>query len=199
MSTFAFPLELRFKIATIANDFVAKDASGKTLAYIRQKIFKLKSEVEVFSDESKRQKMYTIKANQWIDFSASYNFLDYEGKSIGRIGRKGWRSLWKAHYDLYDSQDQHEFVVNEENAWIKVIDSAVGELPLIGAFTGYVFNPAYLVKRVDNGQIVAKLRKEPSFWGRKFTIHKLEEMPPHDEERILLGLMMMILLERRRG
>ena len=48
-------------------------------------------------------------------------------------------------------------------------------------------------------QPVARLKKEASFWGRKFEITKLAETVHEDDERMLLGLMMMVLLERRRG
>jgi len=46
---------------------------------------------------------------------------------------------------------------------------------------------------------IARLKKEPSFWGRKFTIHQLGNIDQDDDDRIMLSLMMMILLERRRG
>ncbi|MEZ5024278.1 MAG: hypothetical protein R2728_13635 [Chitinophagales bacterium] len=65
-------------------------------------------------------------------------------------------------------------------------------------FTGYFFNPKYIVTRKD-GTIVARLSKKKSFWGRRFTLDKLEEFEEGEELRVLLGLMMMILLERRRG
>ena len=41
MRKIEFPLELSFKIATFANDFVAKDATGHTVYYVRQKMFKI--------------------------------------------------------------------------------------------------------------------------------------------------------------
>ena len=40
---FDFPIDFRFKLGTISNDFVATDANGRTLAYVRQKMFKLKT------------------------------------------------------------------------------------------------------------------------------------------------------------
>jgi len=38
-----------------------------------------------------------------------------------------------------------------------------------------------------------------SFFGRRFVIEKVAEFEPGEEPRILLGLMMLILLERQRG
>ena len=44
-----------------------------------------------------------------------------------------------------------------------------------------------------------RLKKESSFTGRKFNVTQLKELYDGENEKIVLGLMMMILLERRRG
>ncbi|MBP1637775.1 MAG: hypothetical protein H6Q18_564, partial [Bacteroidetes bacterium] len=72
------------------------------------------------------------------------------------------------------------------------------EIPILGMFTGYFFNPSYIVIRPD-GTAIARLSKEKSFFGRRFKVNKLAEFETGEEIRILLGLMMMILLERQRG
>lgn len=198
MKKLLFPIELTFKIGTIANDFVAQDATGSTVAYVRQKMFKLKEDIEIFSDDSRTRLIYRIKADQWLDWSAAYNFTDALGRGIGKVARKGWSSIWKAHYDIIDQHDQLQYHVREENGWVKVIDSMVGDIPVLGFFTGYVFNPSYIVTDTKDNP-VARLKKEPSFWGRKFSIHQLGDIDTDDDDRIMLGLMMMILLERRRG
>jgi uncharacterized protein YxjI len=198
MSHFQFPLSLTFKIGTFSNDFIATDANDQTLAYVRQKMFKLKEEVNLFTDDSKSELKYSIKADRWLDFSASYRFEDASGKNLGRVARKGWRSFWKAKYEIYDISENQDFIIEEANAWVKVADSLLGEVAIIGMLTGYFFNPTYNVTRA-NGEIVAKLKKEPSFFGRRFKVEKLMQLKEVEEERILLGLMMMVLLERRRG
>lgn len=43
-----------------------KDANGTTIAYVKQKMFKLVEEVSVFNDESKSQTNYFIKADKWL-------------------------------------------------------------------------------------------------------------------------------------
>lgn len=198
MKNLQFPLQFTFKISTFANDFVVKDATGTTVSYIKQKMFKFIEDVSVYNDESKAKVYYNIKANKWLDFSAAYNMTNSAGMFIGKIVRKGWASIWKARYEIYDENEQQDLLVQEENPWIKVADALLIEIPLLGIISGYIFNPSYTVTRPD-GTIVARLKKEPSFWGRKFTVSKLNEFEKGEEERLVLGLMMMILLERRRG
>ena len=198
MKALHFPLDFTFKISTLSNDFVVKDATGLTVAFVRQKMFKFIEEVNVYSDETRSELQYTIKANKWLDFSAAYAFIDQHGRELGRVARKGWTSLWKAHYEIYDENQQQDLIIREENGWIKVADAILGEIPVLGIFTGYFFNPSYVVTR-PNGEAVARLKKEKSFFGRKFSVEKLTAFVPGEKERIPLSLMMMILLERRRG
>ncbi len=193
-----FPLNFTFKITTISNDFRVNDATGAEVAFVRQKLFKLKEEVQVFNDESRSQLNFTVKANKWLDFSAAYVFYDNQQRELGRIVRRGWKSLWKSSYDIYDENQKQDFSVNEENPLVKVFDGLFGDIPILGMFTGYFFNPTYLVTRPD-GTAIARLSKEKSFFGRRFSVDKLAEFESGEENRLLLGLMMMILLERQRG
>ena len=161
-------------------------------------MFKLKEAISVFSNENKTELLYKINADRIIDFNASYSFTNADEEVIGRIGRKGAKSILKAHYEIFNKDNKQEFVINEENPWAKVGDAVLGEIPVVGIFTGYFCNPRYAIKRTD-GTIVARLSKEASFMGRKFKLEKLAEMKDGEGERMVLGLMMMSLLERRRG
>lgn len=195
---FNYPLTFEFKLGTLSNDFIAKDASGQIVAYVRQKMFRLKEAIMVYADENKSELKYKINANKIIDFSASYEFTNNNDQVLGSIGRKGMRSLWKAHYDIFDADKNKEFTIKEENPWAKVFDTLMSEIPVVGIFTGYAFNPKYGIIN-NEGKTVVRLSKEKSFFGRKFKLEKIDSLKEGDSERILLGLMMMVLLERRRG
>lgn len=198
MKDLKFPINFQFKISSISNDFTAKDSTGKTVAYVKQKLFKLKEDISIYNDELKDKINYTIKADKWLDFSAAYSFQDDQGQFLGKIARKGWRSIWKAQYEIIDQHDKLQYRINEENPWTKVVDSLIGNLPVLGWFTGYFANPTYLV--IDlKAKPVVRLSKLPSMFGRNFELTKVGSMDSDDDDRIMLGLMMMILLERRRG
>lgn len=198
LSKIQFPVKFTFKVTTLANDFVAKDANDQTIAYVRSKLFRFKEDVNVYEDETRSILKYNIKANQWIDWSATYIFTDASGNDVGRVMRKGAKSLWKAHYEIYDENQQQDLLIKENNGWIKVGDAVLSEIPILGMLTGYFLNPSYTVSRPD-GTPVIHLKKDASFFGRRFTLTKLNEFEKGEEERVILGLMMMILLERRRG
>ncbi|MEX1001243.1 MAG: LURP-one-related family protein [Crocinitomicaceae bacterium] len=198
ISEYQYPLQFKFKIGTLSNDFIATDANGKMLAYVRQKMFKLKEAIMVYSDEKKEHLIFKINADRIIDFNASYAFSNENEEVLGHVGRKGMRSLLKAHYEIYDNDKKQEFLIKEENPWTKFWDALLGEVPLLGLFSGYLFNPRYIVKRGDGSEVM-RLSKESSFFGRKFKVDKLSDVHAGEDERLMLGLMMMSLLERRRG
>lgn len=193
-----YPLQLSFKLLAIASQIYIRDANGQLLGYVKQKLFKFKEDINVFADEAQTQQMYNIKADRVIDFSAKYNFTSADGQAIGSIKRKGMRSIFKAHYMVFDANDTQVMEIHEENGWVKVIDALVGQLPIVGMFTGYLFNPAYIVSRMDGTQL-ARLKKQPAFFEGIFQLEPLAPIPVEEEARVLLSVLAMTLLERARG
>ncbi len=193
-----YPLSLSFKLLALASQIYIRDADGNLLGYVKQKLFKLKEDINVFADEGQTQHLFNIKADKILDFSANYRFTNSQGNQIGAIRRKGMRSIWKANYEISDAAGNHVLNINEESGWVKVMDSLFGELPIIGMFSGYVFHPSYLVSRID-GTPVARLAKQPAFFEGKFNLEPQTQLGGDEETRVLLGVLMMTLLERRRG
>lgn len=193
-----YPIDLTFKILALANQIYIRDANGNLLGYVKQKLLKLKEDIGVFADESKTELLFNIKADRVIDFSASYNFTNANGKFLGSIKRKGMRSIWKANYQISDASNQQVMEIHEENGWVKVIDAAIGELPILGMFTGYLFNPSYIVTRADNSAVL-RLKKEPAFWESKFKLLPEGRIEADEEVLLLLSVLTMTLLERSRG
>ena len=156
-----YPLDFKFKITTLSSDFNITDKNGNYVAYVRQKMFKLKEDVIIFNDETRSRELFRIQANQWIDFNASYSITDLEnGKIFGRLARQGMRSLWKSHYDVLNENSALKYQISEDNAWVKVLDGFIGEIPIVGMFTGYFLNPSYTVKD-SAGKEYFRLKKMP--------------------------------------
>ena len=68
---------IRRKILTLfGQKFYVYDPSGNMIGFVKQKAFKLKEDIRVFSDESLSREIMVIKARQILDFSASYDVWD---------------------------------------------------------------------------------------------------------------------------
>jgi hypothetical protein len=193
-----YPLTLKFKRIAIAQQITVTDVQGNVVLYVKQKAFKIKEDVAVFADAQQSRQLYTIKADRILDFNARYTFADAQGTQFGAVKRQGVKSLFKSHYDVLEGETVL-LSVTEENPWIKVVDQLVGEIPVVGMFTGYLFHPSYLMSRAG-GAPVLRLKKEPALFESSFTIQKLaDNLAPKEETSALLALLMMVLLERSRG
>lgn len=192
-----FPLQLTFKVLAIAPQLTVTDAQGEVLAYVQQKLFRLREAVTVYADSSKQQTNYEIKADRIIDFSASYRFHNADGTDLGGVRRRGMRSLWRANYEVFDSAKTVNFKITEANPWVRMIDSLLSGIPVLELFTGYFLHPSYNV--TQDGVTVVRITKEPAFFEGRFRVERHQAVSEADEERILLSLMMLVLLERERG
>ncbi|MDP0499206.1 MAG: LURP-one-related family protein [Verrucomicrobiota bacterium JB022] len=195
-----YPLSLSFKIVAIAPQIQITDAAGTPLLYVRQKAFKMKEEIEVFTDDSRSKRLYTIKADRILDFSATYTFRNEAGDAIGSMKRHGMRSLWRTHYEIMGDNGEVIFEIREKNPWVKMADGIFGEIPIVGMFSGYMFNPTYEVRLPgQEDQVLFEMIKKPAFFESSFELQRKQELGIVEEYRVLLSLLMMVLLERDRG
>ncbi len=194
-----YPLTLTFKLFALAKQATVTDAAGRVVLYTKQKLFKFREHVEIWTDASQGTRLAEIKANKVIDWSARYYSTDAYGGEIGSVGRRGWRSIWKAHYETFNPGDTTpDFSIQEENAWIKVADSILGDIPVLGFFSGYLFHPSYLATR-SGGAPAMRMTKQPAFFEGRFQIDKLGPMTEREELNLFLSFMMLVLLEKQRG
>ncbi len=193
-----YPITLTFKLLALASQIYVRDAGGNLVGYVKQKLLKLKEDINVYADENQTRLLFNIKSDRVIDFSAQYNFTDSRGVFLGSIKRQGMRSLWRSHYQIFDANNQQVLEINEENAWVKVVDALIGEIPVVGMFTGYIFNPAYIVSKMDNSTVV-RLQKQPALFESKFIVTPQNQLDSNQESLILLSVLTMVLLERARG
>lgn len=193
-----FPLALSFKIIALAPQISVTDAGGQLIGYVRQKMFKLKEAVTIFADREQTRPVYRIAADRVLDISAQYHIEDASGAPVGVLRRRGMRSIWSAHYEIHrDGQPLME--IREENPWSKVADNFFSQLPIIGGLSGYVFHPAYRVTYTSTAAPLLRAVKQPAFWEGRYSVERTGSGLPEDERLAVLCILMMLLLERRRG
>ena len=194
-----FPLSFRFKLLALSPQIYIQDATGQSVCYVKQKLFRLKEKVEVFSDDTQQHLISTISADRIIDWSARYTFRDAAGNELGAVGRRGMRSLWSAHYDIFSpGSTTPAFSIREENPMAKLLDTFLSEIPIVGMLTGYFFHPRFLTSRAD-GTPIMRLTKQSAFFEGKFQLDQITPVSQGEETAIILAYLMMNLLERSRG
>lgn len=205
MSMFDYPLNLRFKLVALAPRIIVTDNKGREVLFVSQKIFKLKEDIRIYRSQAKQHEVFNIKANKILDFNTRYSFTDTQTQALlGSVKAKAWRSIWSATYMIDDPTENQRMWIKEDNPWVKIADSIFQDIPIVGMFSGYVFNPSYTCYRSpnlnDQSQPVMQIKKQGAFFESAFTVDLLDpNMSREEEVSALLSFMLMVQFMRRRG
>lgn len=121
--------------------FHVYDASGRVVGYCRQRAFKLKEDLRIYTDESRSTELLSIGARSVIDFGATYDVRLPGGDVIGSFRRKGLKSLVRDEWLVLDEAGREVAVLREDSGTLallrRVLDLAALFLPqrftLVGA------------------------------------------------------------------
>ncbi len=90
--------------------------NGQMVLYSRQKMFRLREDIRVYSDEDMSQELLFIQAHNIIDFSAAYDVIDSSSQNkVGALRRRGWRSMLRDTWDVLDAYDQPLGILQEDS------------------------------------------------------------------------------------
>ena len=97
---------LKRQALALTGKFRFYDPMGNLVMFSEQKMFKLREDIRVYSDESKTREVLSIKARQIVDFSAAYDVVDTEfNQKVGALRRKGWESMLRDEWEVLDAND----------------------------------------------------------------------------------------------
>ncbi len=113
---------LQRQVFALTGKFRVYDPAGNLVLFSEQKMFRLREDIRVYSDESKTQELLTVKARQIIDFSAAYDVMDTAtGEKVGVLRRKGWRSLLRDEWEVLDASDQVRGLLFEDSVGLALL------------------------------------------------------------------------------
>jgi uncharacterized protein YxjI len=107
---------LKRQVLALTGKFRLYTPDGSLVFFSQQRMFQLKEDIRVYSDEQKSQELLLIKARHIIDFSAAYDVYDpLEQRKVGVLRRKGFRSLLRDEWELLDANERLIGVLIEDN------------------------------------------------------------------------------------
>ena len=134
---------------------------GSLAFFVKQKAFKLKEQITVFSDEAQKDAMLGIEARAILDISATYDVTDLKtGTPVGALKRKGVKSVFKDEWSLLDTGGTAIGTVAESSMLAALLSRLLPLVPQTyrievgGAVVGQIkqrFNPFVLSYDVDFG------------------------------------------------
>ena len=113
---------LKRQALAMTGKFRFYDPNGNLVMFSQQKMFKLKEDIRVYSDETKTQEVLLIQARQIIDFSAAYDVIDATtGEKVGALRRQGIKSMLRDQWDVLNVNDQPIGVLFEDSVGLAVL------------------------------------------------------------------------------
>ena len=99
------------------------DPSGHIAFYSKQKAFKLKEDIRIYTGEDMNTEVLTIKTDQILDIGATYQVYDPQqgGVHIGSLRRKGLKSIIRDEWVFLDAAGQEIGLIQEDSTALALL------------------------------------------------------------------------------
>ncbi len=97
--------------------FHVYDAQGGLVGYCKQKAFKLKEDIRLYTDESCSKELLVLSARNVIDFGATYDVKTPAGDAIASLRRKGMKSSFvRDEWLVFDEHGEQIAMIQEQGS-----------------------------------------------------------------------------------
>ncbi|MFA5148428.1 MAG: hypothetical protein WC491_04805 [Candidatus Omnitrophota bacterium] len=98
------------------------DPEGQVAFYSRQKAFKLKEDIRIYTGEDMQTEVLVIRARNIIDISATYDVFDPASNvKVGALKRKGIKSMLRDEWIILDKEDREIGLIREDSMLLAVV------------------------------------------------------------------------------
>ncbi|MFA5317373.1 MAG: hypothetical protein WC369_08135 [Dehalococcoidales bacterium] len=98
------------------------DPEGQVAFYSRQKAFKLKEDIRIYTGEDMQTEVLVISARNIIDISATYDVFDPASNvKVGALKRKGIKSMLRDEWIILDKEDREIGLIREDSMLLAVV------------------------------------------------------------------------------
>jgi hypothetical protein len=102
--------------------FYFHDEMGNPIAFCKQKAFKLREDIRIYTDQTMAQEVLVVRARKILDFSSAYDVIDpTTQQSIGVLKRKGLKSILKDEWVIMDNLDQDIGRIMEDSTALALV------------------------------------------------------------------------------
>lgn len=122
---------IRRKFLKLAgNEFRVFDAAGNQVLFSRQKAFKLREDIRVWTGEDMQTEVLSIRARTMMDFAAAYDVVDSTtGEKVGALKRRGLKSMLRDEWILMDVADRDIGRFQEDSMVFALVRRVVNFVP----------------------------------------------------------------------
>lgn len=180
---------IKQKVLTIGKRYYILDGSGRTVGFAKQKMFKLKEDIRVYSDESQSREVLRAKQEQIMDFNATLAVTDgATGELVGYVGRKGWASLMRDTWRIFGPDRAPLAEVREEGGALAILRRVIEAL--------HIVPKTYYVE--SGGERLATIKQKFQLIGDTWRI-SIHDPTQVDTRLVLMSALLMDMIEQNRG
>ncbi|MCJ2511806.1 MAG: hypothetical protein LN409_00400 [Candidatus Thermoplasmatota archaeon] len=180
---------IRKKVLTVWNKYWIEDRRGRTLGFAKQKMFRLKEDIRIYTDEKMKQELFRIKQQQILDVWATFAVIDSQtNTTLGFIKRKALASMFvRDEWEVYNAHDQLIGGIYEEKGR--------------GLARKYLPGGALIPEKMTfklHGVPVAAIDQRFKIIGDIWDLNCMSVPPDFDRRVLLACLLIMGMIERGR-
>ena len=160
--------------------FHVYDEHGSVIGYCKQKAFKLKEDIKLYTDESMSDMLLSLQAQSVIDFGASYTVTLPDGTALGSLRRKGMKSSFiRDEWQIFNAAGEQIGMIQETGSIAPIARRYVD-------FATVLLPQRYLITRSHDAQPIAGFRQHfnPLIFRLGITILEEDE---HLDDLLILG------------
>ncbi|MGA1822280.1 MAG: hypothetical protein ACMUIG_07115 [Thermoplasmatota archaeon] len=180
---------IKQKVLTIGRKYYIENSSGQGIGFCKQKIFKLKEDIRIYTDENMTNELLLIKQEQVLDWAGTFLVTDSTtGQKVGYVGRKGLKSIIRDTWKIFDVNKNELGTVQEKGGFLSVMRRFIDWLQFIPK--KYEF--------MHNGQEFALARQKFQIIGDTWFLD-IKQGNTVDNRLIVTAALMMDIVEQRKG
>jgi hypothetical protein len=172
------------KVLSIAPTFEIFDQAGTPIVFCQEKLFKIKDDIRIYSDSSKRAELLHIRQRNIMDWAGVFDVIDPQsGYKIGVFRRKGWRSFMRDEWQILDVND---------NQVGRILETGTPFLRRMFKFLPYTFAMSF------GNQVVGTFDQHFTFIGYKATMNITPwQNVPFDRRLAFAGALLLMAIEAK--
>lgn len=181
---------IRRKVLTLLGaKFHIYKPDGGLLGFSKQKAFKLKEDIRIYTDESMSEERVLIQARSIIDFSGAYDIIDSRSKTkAGSLRRRGLSSLMRDTWTVLDENEQEIAALQEDSSTMALVRRLI-------PYANFIPQKFSMIEH--DGTEVARYRSHFNPFVQRMTVTVLEGCPINPLLVLASGLLLMVIEGRQ--
>ncbi len=166
------------------------DAENNLIGFCKQKAFKLKEDIRVYTDETMQHERLVISARKVLDISAAYDVVDSSNDTkLGVLKRQGLKSMFRDSWIVMDENDNEIGSLKEDSA----------AMALLRRFGPGGLIPQKFHLKQNDGQDIADFRTHFNPFVHRMTVSVYPECPLHAMLILAAGILLVAIEGRQSG